>query len=121
MAYTGIFCTEAEIAIKVGENVDGTGHTEANRNLAAAQAESFINVMCRYNFSDNYAGLNADVKSILSEAAACWIAIDFITYNMEGYTSRAEAESMINVNWAKFWKLMETLRDGKSLTYMQGA
>lgn len=121
MAETAVFCVSGALAIKIGENVDATGYTEANRNIAAAQAESLINVMTRYNWSDNYSGLNADVKKILEEAAACWAAIDFIIYNTAGYTDRVEAEDLINVNWAKFNFLINVLKDQKAVTYTNGA
>lgn len=121
MAHTGIFATKAEIDVKVGENVDATGYTEANINASCLQAEAYINVACRYNFSDNYAGLNADVQGILSEAAACWVAVDFISYNMAGYTSRIEAEDMINLQWAKFNRCISLLMGKKHETFMKGA
>jgi len=121
MAHTGIFATKAEIDVKVGENVNSTGYTETNINNACAQSESFINVKCRTNFSDSYSGLNADVKRILSEISACWVAIDFIAYNMAGYTSRVEAEDMINLHWAKIEKLLEVLEESKNQTWMASA
>lgn len=121
VGHTGIFCTKAEIDLKVGENVDTTGYTEANINAACAQAESMINALCKYNFSDAYTGLNADIKRILSEAAACWVAVDFISYNMNAYTSRSEAESMINLLWAKFNKLIDILGNQVIISYMKVA
>lgn len=121
MAHTGIFATKAEIDVKVGDNVNATGYVEAHINDSCAQSESFINVMCRYNFSDNYASLNADVKRILSEASACWVAIDFINYNMAGYTSRVEAEDMVRILWGKFWACINVLKDQKSIDYMEDA
>lgn len=119
--HTGIFATLAEITFKVGENADTTGFVEANINNACAQAESLINALCKYNFTDAYAGLNADVKRILSEAAACWVAVDFISYNMNAYTSRSEAESMINLLWAKFNKLIEVLQNQSVVSYLKVA
>lgn len=121
MTHTGIFATKAEIDLKVGENVNSTGYTEANINASCLQSESFINSVCRYNFSDDFASLNADVKYLLSEASACWVAIDFIAYNMAGYTTRMEAEGLININWAKFWKCVELLKNQQVVTFMNGA
>lgn len=121
MVHSGIFCTKAEIDVKVGENVDTTGYTETNINNSCAQAESYINVVCHFNFSDSYASENADTKRILSEAAACWVAMDFISYNMSGYTSRIEAENMINIQWAKFNKLIKILEESKNRDFLKGA
>lgn len=121
MVHSGIFATKAEIDVKVGENVDTTGYTETNINNSCLQAESFINCVCRYNFSDAYTTLNADVKGILSEMEACWVAIDFISYNMANYTSRIEAEDMINLQWAKFNKLLKVLQEQMTITFIRGA
>lgn len=121
MGHTGIFATKAEIDVKVGENVDATGYTEANINNACAQSESFINCLCRYNFSDTYASLNGDVKRILSEASACWVAMDFISYNMAGFSSRVEAEDMLNVLDSKLMKCLALLTDQNTLTFIKGA
>lgn len=121
MAHTGIFATKAEIDLKVGEKVDSTGYIETNINNACAQSESFINIKCRHNFSDTYSTLNADVKRILSEISACWVAVDFIAYNMAGYTSRVEAENMINLHWAKIQALLQVLIESKNITWMAEA
>lgn len=121
MVHSGIFCTKAEIDVKVGENVDATGYTEANINNSCAQAESMINALTRFNFSDRYASINVDTKRILSEAAACWVACDFISYNMGGYTSRIEAENMINLQWAKSQFLIKLLQDSKTAGFVDGA
>ena len=119
MAHTGIFATKAECDAKAGENVDATGWTEANINAWCLQAESYINCVCRKNYSDVYAaGLNVDVKYLLTEAASNLVAIYGISYNMAGYTSRIEAEDMINVLWERFQQCIELLKDQKTVTYI---
>jgi len=119
--YTGTVCTEAEIAAYAGELVDATGATEANRNDWVAQAQSFLSVLMKYNVVDNYAGLNANTKRILSEWAARYAAIAEIAYNMAGYTSRVEAEDMINVHWARMAKIEELLHNQDHVTYLKGS
>jgi hypothetical protein len=121
MAHTGIFATTIECGSKAGENIDTTGWTEANINQWCAEAESFINILCRYNFSDNYAALNADVKKILTECCSNLVAIYGISYNMNPFTTRMEAENMINILWARFQQNIELLKDSGSVTYMKGA
>lgn len=111
MAYTGILTTEAEIAIYAGENVDATGNTEANRNLLVAQIESYVNLITNYNFTDNYSTLNADTKKILNEFCARAVAVGLISYNMAGYTSRIEAEDMINIHLYRMDLIEKILRD----------
>jgi len=97
MADTGIFATTAEVQRKVGVGASATSNHETYINDFISQAESYINVLCRYNFSDNYAALNADTKGILKQVASDLAAIYVIIYDMSGYTSRIEAEDIINV------------------------
>jgi len=120
MAYTGIFATEAELNSKAGENVDATGWTEANKNQWIAEAEAEINCVCRKNFSDLYGTLNSDVKKILTGVASDLVEIKGIVYNMSGYTSRVEAEDMINVHRDSALRGLAILRDKKTQDFMTG-
>lgn len=121
MVYTGIFATEAALNSKAGENVDATGWTEANKNIWIAEAEAEINCHCRFNFSDVYSSLNADVKHILSMVASNLVAIQGIMYNMSGYTSRVEAEDMINVLRDAALRGLSILRDKKYIDFITNA
>ena len=118
MAYTGTICTENEIALMAGENVDATGDTEANHNDLVAQAESFLSVLLRYNVVDNYAAIDADYKRILSEWAARYAATALIAYNMSGFTSRVEAENMINIHVFRMREIEKVLVDQKAVTFI---
>lgn len=120
MAHTGIFATSDECLVRAGENYD-TSITEARINDLCAQSESVINVFTRYNWSDEYSTLNVDVKRILSETSACLVAIGIISFNMAGFTSRTEAEDMINVNRDIALRNLGILRDKKNQDFMTGA
>lgn len=104
-----------------GENVDATGAVEANHNILAAQAESYLSNLMRYNVVDNYSTLNEDVKRMLSEWAARYAAVSLISYNMAGYTTRQEAEDMINIHLFRMDKIEKLLIDQKVETYIKGA
>jgi hypothetical protein len=121
MVHTGIFATAAECASKAGEKVDATGWTEANINQWCAESESLINIATRYNWSDAYAGLNADVKKILTEVSSNLVAIYGISYNLAGYTSRVEAEDMVNILRDAALRGIAILRDKKAQDFMTGA
>jgi len=125
MTHDGIFATAAECASKVGAGVDTNGWTEANINQWCAEAESYINIFCRFNFSDEYAGLNQDVKKILTEACSNLVAIYGLSYNLLGVGSTAftryEAEDRINILYARFQNCVALLRNQNSVTYMKGA
>ena len=112
--------TEAEIQQKSGANVnvafDTTMMTAAN-----LRAESTINCIARYNFSDNFATLNVDVKQLLSDIASSLVAIEAISYDLSGYTSRIEAEDMITVLRDGALRGLSILRDQKTVTFINGA
>jgi len=119
MVHTGIFATSDEILVKAGENYD-TDITEARINALCLQVESTINCITRRNWSDDYAGLNADVKGILSEIASNLVAIYIIAFNMSGYTSRIYAESMINVLRDAALRGLAVLKNKNVETFIDG-
>lgn len=121
MADTGIFATTAEVQRKAGANASATSNTEAYINDYMTQAESTINVMTRYNWSDAYSTLDADVKGILKDVASCLAAIYVIQYDMSGFTTRTEAEDMINVLRDAALRGMSILRDKKAQDFMVNA
>ncbi len=121
MADTGIFATTAEVERKCGANVSSVSKAEAYVNDYMTQVESRINAVTRFNWSDNYSGLNADVKGLLKEVASNLAAIYAIQYDMSGFTSRIEAEDMINIlrDGALFG--IALLHDKKLQTSMENA
>ena len=121
MADTGIFCTTAEVARKAGANASSVSVAEAYVNDFVTQAESFINVSSKKNWSDVYSTLNADVKGILKEAASNLAAIYVIQYDMTNFNSRNEAESMITVLRDGALRCISILRDKNSVDFIDGA
>lgn len=112
--------TEAEIQQKSGAGVDVAFNTDM-MTAAGIRAESTVNCLCRYNFSDAYATLNVDVKGLLNDVVSSLVAIEAISYNMEGYTSRVEAEDMINVLRDGALRGLSLLRDKKVQDFINGA
>lgn len=84
------------------------------------QAESFINNATRYNWSDIYSTLTAEVKHTLTEAVSNLAAIYMINYDMGGYTSRTEAEIMINVLKQRADECIAVLIEKKGETFALG-
>jgi len=74
-----------------------------------------------YNFSDNYATLNSDVKKILNEYVARYTAICGIAYNMAGFTTRIEAEDMINYHDHRIQKIEELLTNKSIMDFFKVA
>ena len=118
---TGIFCSVAEVQRKAGANASATSNVETYIDDFTAQAESFINVATRKNWSDDYAALNDDVKSILKEAASNLAAMYVIQFDMSGFTSRTEAETMLDVLRDGAERCIGLLIDKKQETFMEKA
>lgn len=111
MTYDGTIVTAAEMQFYAGEAVDATGNVEANHNYLAAQAEAYLSALVKYDIVTNWGSLSAILKPIFTEWAARFGAVGLITYNMVGYSSRVEAEDMINIHWARMMEIEKRLKE----------
>lgn len=118
MVDTGIFATTAEVQRKTGAGASATSNTEAYINQFMTEAESEINVSCRFNFSDVYSSLNADTKGLLKQVASDLAAISVISYDMSGYASRIDAEDLINVLRDRALRGLSLLKDKKAVDFI---
>ncbi len=119
MAFTGITATEAEIDQKTGAGVSAS-YTDTMKTQALLQAESFINSLSKYNWSDWYAATpNVDFKYIITEITSSIVAVEGIKYDMSGYTSRVEAEDMINVLIYRIEEIKTLLKDQDFVNFIQ--
>ena len=75
------------------------------------EAEAFINLYTRYNWVSNAATINAQTSGALQEAVSCLAGIKIIAYDMSGYTTRAEAESIINVLNYQAFRVLDLLKE----------
>ena len=121
MAYTGTIVTEAEMALMSGKNVDATGDTEANHNDLAAQAESYLSVLMGANVVDSYAGMDEDLKRILSEWAARYCGISLIMFNMAGYSDLIEAEDLVTLHIFRMNQIEKVLAQSGSVKFLGAA
>lgn len=118
MAYAIV--TADQVSIFSGENVDATA-TAAMKEAVELMGISRICGWARYNIADNYASLNADYKKIIDEYLARLIATASIAYNMAGFSSRLEAENMLNINLFEMTKIEDNFfKDQKWWTYAKG-
>lgn len=118
MAYTGTIVTAAEMQFMAGENRDATGDVEANHNYLAYYAEAYLSALVKYDIVTNWASLSSVYKHLFTEWAARFAAVSLISYNMSGYTSRIEAEDMINVHAYHMDKIIEILKDASIQDFM---
>lgn len=119
MAYDII--TDDEINLYAGENVDSSP-TAAQKEAMEDQIISRLSGFARVDVNSSYGGWTTAVKKIINEYIAREIAVALIAYNMEGFTSRIEAEDMLNVNIYALRKLEKNfLLDQKWWTFVKGA
>lgn len=122
MADTAIFASMGIVRMKAGSGVNTTAATsELIMNAWALQAESYINTVTKYNWSDTYSTLNNDVKFILQDAASCHSAMNLICYNMDGYQSTAKAQTMLSVLNDRLEKDIKILAEIDKADFIKGA
>ena len=119
MADEGTFCTTAEVGRKAGANASATSIAEAYTNDFVKQAESYINSVCRINFHDLYATLTTHVKMLLKEAASDLAAMYAIQYDMSGFSSLDEAETMLDVLFTRATQCLSLLKNKEVTTFIQ--
>lgn len=101
----GIMCTSGQVLIKAGKGASTEFYSGAYiRTLDShpvetliSGAQALVNVAARYNFNDTFSTLNPDVREFLKELVTNTAAIEVVKYNMDSYTSRIEAEDLINI------------------------
>ncbi len=122
MADAGQFAQDADILLRVGTNASATVKAAGWFDSIILDVEAFINCATRYDWSalDAAATMNASVRGILVETSACLAAIQGINYDMSGFTSRGEAESMITVLRDITLRNIQILRNIKTQTFIIG-
>ncbi len=96
MAFT--LCSSEAIVAKAGANAN----TDATGSLAlltqySTEAEAEVMNVSRYDWVTNYGSLTTNVKEILAETCSNLGGMNLISYDMSGFTSRYEAETMLDV------------------------
>ena len=120
-------CAKADVQLKAGKNVS-TNLTDANFTSLINQAESFINVEVDARDSSGnaedlvsgFSGYAANVKNILQDACSSRAAVLAIQHEMNSYTDRNEAQTMINVNWAVYHECIRVLKEAVKSDRLQG-
>jgi len=118
---TTTFCVSGAVLVKAGVNVnaavaDGSVliGTTSPVDSWINQAENTINANSRINFISTYVTLSDNKKKILEDVCSSLAAIYAINYDMSGYTSRVEAEDMVNLLRDSALRGLGLLRDKKT-------
>lgn len=113
----GKFILSGAAVRKAGKNVS-TVIPETAYTEWISGAESYINVMTGFNWSDSYSTLNDDLKNILADTASDLAGSHCVAYDMSGYTTRVEAEDVINVLLFRANQNLEVLKQDGSKKFM---
>lgn len=101
----------------MGAGVDA-GYTETMQDLLGTYTEAYICDLVKFDAKTNWTSLNAVFKLMLSEYVARTIAVAAIQYEMAGYTSRVEAEDLINVHLFRINQIHEILKKADVQDFM---
>ena len=123
MADAGQFAQDADILLRVGTNANAAVKAAGWFDKIILDVEAVINCSSRYDWStaDAASALNATVRGILIDTGACLAAIEGISFDMSGFSSRTEAENMVNILRDIALRNLSILRDKKTQTFMIGA
>ena len=96
MAFT--LCSSEAIIRKAGANANSTAAASSSLlTQYSTEAEAEVMNVARYDWVTNYGTLTANVKEILAETCSNLGGMNLISYDMSGFTSRYEAETMLDV------------------------
>lgn len=102
----------------MGAGVDAGFTVATMGDLVGVYTEAFLCNLIKYDAVTNWATMDAIYKLMLSEYVARTIAIEGIKYKMSGYTSRVEAEDMINIHWARLQEIKSLLEQSDVQDFM---
>lgn len=109
---TTTLCTSGIVKLHAGANVSAA-LTDAQYTSLINEAEAFISESSQYDFVANYSSLPTNLKPLLELGTACHAAFNAIKYDQSGYTSRQEAQVMLDANWTQVVEINNLLRDAK--------
>jgi len=120
MADAGQFAQDADILLRVGTNASATVKAAGWFDTIILDVEAIVNAMSRFDWTtaDTGTTLNVTVRGLLIEAGACLAAIEGINFDMSGFTSRIEAEDMVNILRDRALFIISILRDKKTQKFM---
>lgn len=116
----GTLCASGACVVKAGKHVDDFytgadgGDADANWEELILQAEAVINTTTRKDWVTDHASVKTNFVKILEDACSCLAAIYAINYNMDGYTSKAEVLTMLNVLIDRYNKNISILKEDEN-------
>ena len=109
-----------------GQAIEKAG-LNANSSLSAGnlilerwsnQAEATLSTITRKDWVKDYANVTTNFKQVLSDVVSDMVGMRIITYDMSGYSSRVEAETMLDVLRDNIVRNIEVLKEEKNKEVM---
>jgi len=113
MVDAGTLCTGPNVQLKAGANCNTTAISEVVTNITILMAQGTICANAKYDYVTNYASVSAIGKEFLRDVCSSLAAVYAISWDMSGFTSRTEAQTMLDVNWTIVREGLTLLRDDK--------
>lgn len=110
-------CTSGAAIAKAGANKDIIFEQISGAPILAKwsdEAEGSLNAVTRRDWVALSGSTATNFKGVLSDAVSSDIGNRIINYNMGGYTSRLEAQTMLDVNRDNYMRCIDTLKDEKN-------
>ena len=114
---TTIIADTTDVAGFMGKNVDA-GFTVTMQDLVGVYTEAYLCNLVEYDIVTNWASVNAIYKLMFSEYACRSIAVAAITYEINAFTDRIEAEDMIEVHVFNLKKIQKILENASVQDFM---
>ncbi|HEC64030.1 MAG TPA: hypothetical protein ENI23_01910 [bacterium] len=122
MADLGIYTKNADIQALAGVNANATSKATAATDLYVLNVENKINSLTRKKWSTAWATISSsEGAGILTETGAALCAMKVIQSDMSGFTSRYEAETMLDYLRDVTLTNMAILRNKNTETFINGA
>jgi len=111
----GTFILDAQILELCGTGASDTVKAANWFDKIIIRCEGIVNAATRFDWvaADAASAISANVEGILGEATGCLAAIIGITFDMSGYTTRIEAEDLVNILRDRYLFCISILRDKK--------
>ena len=111
------YATSQAIIDKAGVNVNATAAASgALVKSFSDEAEGFFNSVARINNSD--VTINAQLAGIYAMGVTAMAGRNLVHYDMSGYTSRAEAQTMLDVLTDEVQLATSLIRDKKTTSFL---
>ena len=122
MADAGEFIADAQILELCGTGACATVKAAGWFDKIIVRCEAIVACATRFDWVNlSAATIDDNVEGMLAEATGCLAAIYGVTFDMSGYTSRVEAEDIINVLRDRYLLAISILRDKKTQEFIKTA